>query len=191
MLYIINTIESRYVEYTKTYNQLIKLGVDKSKIIIDYGYTKKDKICKKKYHLIHFNFLERVLPMVIEKHEDLVYLEDSVKPMAKVEDIDIDAAKINWLGYLFNTKSFICGVKMVYIPYDICVDIYAKRNDFRPQYIDRLIRNYGIKNDCLKIDENYIMLYPQTTSAWGTDTQMKRKEGAKSKLYVDSDIESV
>jgi len=191
MLYIINTIESRNIEYTKTYNQLIKLGVDKSKILIDYGYTKKDIICKKKYHLIHFNFLERVLPMVIEKHEDLVYLEDSVKPMAKVEDIDIDATKINWLGYLFNTKSFICGVKMVYIPYDICVDIYAKRHSFRPQYIDRLIRNYALKNDCLKIDENYIMLYPQTTSAWGTSTQMKRKEGAKSKLYVDSDIESV
>jgi len=185
MLYIINTIESRNIQYTKTYNQLIALGVDKENIIIDYGYTQKDRPCKKPYHVIHYNFFERILPMVIDRKEDLVYLEDSVKPLQKVEDIEIDAQKINWLGYIFNNPSFTCGVKMVYIPYEICVDLLDKKDIYRPQYIDRLIRNYGIKHNCLKIDKNYIKLYRVTDSSWGTTNQILNKETFKKKLYVE------
>lgn len=188
MLYLINTIESRKVEYMRTYNQLISLGVEPSNIQIDFGYTHEDINVEKSYHLIHYNFLERVLPIIINLNCDFVYLEDNVHPIKKVEDIDIDKNKINWLGYIWTQKDFTCGIKMVYIPIDICKDIYAKRLSFKPQFIDRLLRNYGVKNECLNIGLNYIKLYDPKKSRWGNENQKKLKCKRKEKLSISVSI---
>ncbi len=187
MFYIINSIPSRKSQADKTYADLIRLGVDKKNILIDFGYTCKDFPDleeNKRHHLLHFNLFDRILPLVVNKKVDLVYMEDSVKPLHRAEMLVKSQQCINWLGYIFHQKHFTCGVKMVYIPYLICKDLLEKKNTFRPQFIDRLIRNYGQKNQCLCVyGQTQIRIYPDESS-WGNNKQKLRKEKAKARLYV-------
>jgi len=188
MLYVINSIQSRQSQANKTYQDLLSLGIDQKDIIIDNGYTMADfpdLPQNKKHHLLHYNLFDRLLPFAIERKIDLVYMEDSIKPLGKVSDFDIDREKINWLGYIWENTHYICGAKMVHIPYHICTRLYKNRNKLRPQFIDRLFRNYGLKHDCLNLSPKSKIRIYKDESSWGNSKYQKdRKEKAKAKLYV-------
>lgn len=182
MIYLIATIKERKTEYMRTYNRLIEMGVPDNDIIIDFGYRHIDvPTLKKDFHLLLYRFIKDFVPMMIERGEDLVYLEDNVYPLKRVDEIEIDYEKINWLGYIFNQKSFICGIKYVYFPISILKEIPTK---VQWQHIDRWLKNYAEKNNILKIDKNYIKLY-RSVSCWGTSTQKIQKERLKERLYLD------
>lgn len=184
MKYIIGSIKERQVEYTKTYNRLIDLGISKEDIIVNLGCKPSDVSYTFDYHVLLHNFLFQIVPKAIELQTDIVYLEDNVYPLKKAEDIITDPEKINWLGYIFNQSHYICGTKMVYFPLKILVKI--KNSKHRMKHIDRFVRLYGLKHDCLIIDKNYIRLY-KSKSCWGTNTQKTYKDRQKQKLIIEED----
>ena len=188
MKYIIFTMKNRSIEYNRTYNRLLELGIKQEDIIIDFGFTHEEvPELKKNFHLLIHKFLTVTVPNMIDLNEDLVYLEDNVYPIKKLDDIDIDKNKINWLGYIFNNKTYICGNKYVYFPLEIMKDIHNLhiKSKIRYQHFDRFIRNYGMKNDKLVIGKNHIFLF-QSLSCWGSDEQKKRKQKLKEKLFIQN-----
>ena len=185
MKYLIATIKGRDIEYNRTYNRLIELGVSKDQIIIDYGYLHSDvPHLKKDFHLLLYKFLNNIIPTMIKLNEDLVYLEDNIYPLEKVEDIDINKNNINWLGFIFNHKDYICGNKYVYFPLEVLVDINKNKDKIKNQHFDRFIKNYAEKNNILTLNKNYIKLY-RSVSCWGSDIQKERKQKLKEKLFID------
>jgi len=190
-MYLIATINERKIECARTYDRLIELGVSPDNIIIDFGFKPSDcPNLKRDYHTVLYRFIDFRVPKMIDYDDDFVYLEDNVYPLKRVEDIDIDKQKINWLGYIFNHKSYIGGFKYIYFPKEVLKEIPTKVQPLRMQHIDRWIRNYAIKNNILKIDQNYIKLY-RSESCWGTPEQKKRKEVLKEPLFLaDEAVES-
>lgn len=185
MKYLIATIKERKIEYTKTYNRLLELGVNKDDIIIDFGFKLEDvPHLKKDFHLLLYKFLKNIIPTMIELNEDLVYLEDNIYPLKTVEDIPINKNNINWLGFIFNRKNYICGNKYVYFPLKVLIDINKNKDKIRMKHFDRFIRNYAIENNILTINDNYIKLY-RSNSCWGTPTQKEKKQKLKEKLFIN------
>lgn len=185
MKYLIATIKERSLEYKRTYDRLIELGISQDNIIIDYGFKHSDvPHLTKDFHLLLYKFLNCIIPTMIELNEDLVYLEDNIYPLKTVEDIDINKNHINWLGYIFNHKDYICGNKYVYFPLEVLLDINKNKNKIKMQHFDRFIKNYAEENNILTINENYIKLY-RSISCWGTPLQKEQKQKLKEKLFID------
>ena len=185
MKYLIATIKERSLEYKRTYDRLIELGISQDNIIIDYGFKHSDvPHLKRDFHLLLYKFLNCIIPTMIELNEDLVYLEDNIYPLKTVEDIDINKNHINWLGYIFNHKDYIYGNKYVYFPLEVLLDINKNKNKIKMQHFDRFIKNYAEENNILTINENYIKLY-RSISCCGTPLQKEQKQKLKEKLFID------
>ena len=175
---IILTIERRMYLAEATKQSLLDNGVLEEDIVIMYGYDKEnypsDIVVKRPYHLVGKAFLERVLPFAIENNSSILYTECGTLFKSNPLELLIVKDKINWLGYIRNTKHYIIGAKLIYFPLNIIKDIVAK--PLRLAHVDRMIRNYGLKNDCLEVaDKSHItqMDYP---SDWGTENQLKKKK---------------
>jgi len=182
MKYFIFTTKDREVESNRTYNRLLELNINKDDIIIEYGFKPSDvPFLKKDFHTPHYRFIKYTVKNMIDTNDDCVYIEDNVYPLKRVEDISINPQNINWLGYIFNHKDYICGCKYIYYPLEVLKQFPTK---VRYQHIDRWIRNYALKHNILTINENYIKLY-RYESCWGTQEQKRKKQQLKEKLFID------
>ena len=164
---IILTIERRMGLAIKTKQSLLDNGVLEEDIVIMYGYDKENyPEMKRPYHLVAKAFLERVLPFAIENNSSILYTECGTLFKSNPLELLIVKDKINWLGYIRNTKHYITGAKLIYFPLNIIKDIVAK--DLRLAHIDRMIRNYGLKNDCLEVSDKSQTTLIDYPSDWGT-----------------------
>lgn len=178
---VILTIRRRMHLALATKQSLLDNGVDEEQIHIIEGYDKNDyNEMKRSYHLVTKAFMDFILPYAIEENSSIFYTEDGVLFDENPFKIILEEDRINWLGYIRNMKWYIIGVKLLYLPLPIIKDMLKVRP--RLAHLDRMIRNYAIKNDCLVVAEKshiYQMDYP---SDWGTEEQLKRKKILKNKI---------
>ena len=166
---VILTIERRLHLAKATKQSLLDVGVKENQIEIVIGYDKLDypDIVKNKLnHLVTKAFIEKVLQYALDNETSVFYIQCGTLFNVNPFDIELEEYKINWLGYLRNRKDYIVGSKLVYLPLNICKDMLNTPPPMAK--VDRYIRNYGIKNDCLVVaDKSYTYLqdYP---SDWGT-----------------------
>ena len=121
---------------------------------------------KRQNHLLTKGFIEKVLQYALDNETSIYYTECGTLFDVNPFEIEVQEDKINWLGYLRNRKDYIVGSKFIYLPINICKDILSSLPPMA--ILDRYIRNYGLKNNCLVVaDKSYIHLqdYP---SDWGT-----------------------
>jgi len=178
---VILTIRRRMHLALATKQSLLDNGVKEDQIHIIEGYDKEDyNGMKRSYQLVAKAFMDFILPYAVEENSSIFYTEDGVLFKSNPFEISQEEDRINWLGYIRNNKWYIIGAKLIYLPLPIIKDMLKVRPPLA--HIDRLIRNYGIKNDCLVVaDESHIyqMNYP---SEWGTEEQLKRKKRLKKQI---------
>lgn len=178
---VILTIKRRMHLALATKQSLLEHGVDEDQIKIVEGYDKEDyKGMLRPHLLVSKAFMDIVIPCAVENNTSIFYTECGTLFNCNPFDISIDEDHINWLGYIRKMKLYIIGVKLVYLPLSIIEDMIEVKPPLA--HLDRMIRNYGIKNDCLSIaNESHIyqMDYP---GDWGTKEQLKRKKVLKSKI---------
>jgi len=167
MSIVILTIKRRMHLALATKQSLLDVGVDEEQIHIIEGFDKDDyKGMLRPYHLLTKGFMKLVLPYAIYNDTSIFYTECGVLFKCNPFDISIELDRINWLGHIRNMKWYIVGTKLIYLPLSIMKDMVNKPPP--TAHLDRMIRNYGIKNDCLVVaDKSYTYLqdYP---SDWGT-----------------------
>ena len=178
---VILTIKRRMHLALATKQNLLEHGVLEDQIQILEGYDKEDyKGMLRPHLLVSKAFMNIVLPFAVENNTSIFYTECGTLFNCNPFDISIDEDHINWLGYIRNMKCYIIGVKLVYLPLSIIEDMIEVKPPLA--HLDRMIRNYGKKNDCLSVaNESHIyqMDYP---SDWGTKEQLKRKKVLKNKI---------
>lgn len=164
---VILTIRRRMKLALATKQSLLDVEVDEDQIHIIEGYDKLDYPgMLNPHHLVTKAFMDLVLPYAIFKHTSIFYTECGTLFNKNPFKISIEEDRINWLGYIRNMKWYIVGAKLIYIPLSIIKDI--KNKPPRMAHIDRMIRNYGRKNDCLIVaDKSYTNLQDYE-SDWGT-----------------------
>ncbi len=178
---VILTIRRRMHLAKATKQSLLDVGVLEEQIHIVEGYDKEDyKGMLRPHLLVSKAFMDIILPYAVENNTSIFYTECGTLFDENPFDISIEEDRINWVGYIRNMKWYIVGVKLVYLPLPIIKDML--RVPPPRAHLDRMIRNYGRKNDCLVVaDETHIyqMHYP---SDWGTIEQIKRKKILKNKI---------
>jgi hypothetical protein len=164
---VILTIERRLHLAKATKQSLLDVGVKENQIEIIIGYDKLDyPNLKRLYHLLTKAFIEKVLQYALDNETSIYHTECGTLFNVNPFDIELEEDKINWLGYLRNRKDYIVGSKLVYVPINICKDIL---NTSPPMaHLDRYIRNYGIKNDCLVVANKSYTYLQDYVSDWGT-----------------------
>lgn len=178
---VILTIKRRMHLALATKQSLLDVGVLEDQIHIIEGYDKLDYLgMLNPHHLVCKAFMDMILPYAIFKHTSIFYTECGTLFDENPFDISIDEDSINWLGYIRNMKSYIIGVKLVYFPLSIIKDI--KNKPPRMAHLDRMIRNYGKKNDCLVVANETHIYQMDYESDWGTLEQLKRKKVLKNKI---------
>ena len=165
---VILTIKRRKDLALKTFQSLLDCGVPKEKIKIIYGYDKLNYPEIKSHYLLPKALFELIIPQTIG---DIFYVECGTKFKENPLNIEIDKQKINWLGYVKILKNYIVGGKCVYFPRIILEDL--KKNIKPNTHMDRLIRNYGIKNNNLLISENSIVDFYKYESDFNTKKNKK------------------
>lgn len=165
---VILTIKRRKELALKTFQSLLDCGVPKEKIKIIYGYDKLDYPEIKSFHLVPMALLEIIIPQTVG---DIFYVECGTKFKVNPLNIEIDKEKINWLGYVRVLKNYIVGAKCIYFPRVILEDL--KKNIKPNTHIDRMIRNYGIKNNNLLVSENSIVDFYKYESDFNTKKNKK------------------
>jgi hypothetical protein len=181
-MFVILTIPRRIKLAELTKESLISVGVDEKDIEIIFGYDKLDfPDMDRPYLLVTSAFFNFILTKIIFEKKALYYVECGTMFKENPLNIDIDKTKINWLGYLFSKKSYICGVKCVYLPIETAEDM-MKNKPKRLAHLDRYIRNYGIKKNKLIVLNSSIIGQFQYDSDWGTAIQIDRKKKIKYNL---------
>ena len=181
-MFVILTIPRRIKLAELTKESLISVGVDEKDIEIIFGYDKLDfPDMNKPYLLVTSGFFNFILTRIIFEKKACYYVECGTMFKENPFNIDIDKTKINWLGYLFSNKSYICGVKCVYIPVAVAEDM-MKNKPKRLAHLDRFLRNYGLKKNCLLVAKSSIIGQFDYESSWGTPTQIERKKKIKYNL---------
>jgi len=178
---VILTIRRRIHLANATKQSLLDVGVLEDQIKIIEGFDKQDyKGMLRPHLLLSKAFMEFILPYAVENNTSIFYTECGTLFDENPFDISIEEDRINWLGYIRNMKWYIIGSKLVYLPLKSMKDML--RNPPPMAHLDRMIRNYGRKNDCLVVADQthiYQMDYP---SDWGTIDQLKRKKILKNKI---------
>lgn len=178
---VILTIKRRMHLALETKQSLLDVGVNEDQIHIIEGYDKEDyKGMLNPHHLLTKAFMNFILPYAIFKPSSIYYTECGTLFDENPFDISIDEDRINWLGYIRNMKSYIIGTKLIYLPLPIIKDMIEAKP--RMAHLDRMIRNYGKKNDCLVVANKTHIYQMDYESDWGTVEQLKRKKVLKNKI---------
>jgi len=164
---VILSIERRKDLALKTFESLLDCGVPKEKIKIIYGYDKLNYPEIKPFHLVPKALFELIIPQTIG---DIFYVECGTKFKENPLNIEIDKQKINWLGYVRILKNYIVGAKCIYLPRIILEDL---KNIKKYTHIDKMIMNYGIKNNNLLVSENSIVNFYKYESDFNTKKNKK------------------
>ncbi len=174
------TVERRMYLALKTKKSLIDVGVPPEDIAIVEGYDFKDMThLKRNYHCIGLGFFHFWLPAAQSVDEDCYYMECGTLVKENPLLIEKVKGKVNWLGYIFNQKSYTCGSKLIYFPKEILKDWEEPK---KQAHFDRLIRNKFEKDNKLYIALKSIVYQEKYESDWGTKWQKKWKSIYKSKL---------
>ena len=181
---VILTIKRRLHLAEATKQSLLDNGVNENQIEIIIGYDKLDyPDMKRPYHLVGKALMEIVIPYAIDNNTSIFYTECGTLFNENPFDLLVNKDKINWLGYIKKLKDYIIGAKLIYLPLPIMKHIIDKPPPLiRLGHIDRMIRNYALKYNCLEVaDKTHISLmdYP---SDWGTAEQLKRKKVLKKQI---------
>jgi len=178
---VILTIKRRMHLALATKQSLLDVGVQEEQIHIIEGYDKEDYKGMLRPHLLLSNaFMEFILPYAVENNTSIFYTECGTLFNCNPFDISIEEDRINWLGYIRNMKWYIIGTKLIYLPLTIIKDMVT--NPPPMAHLDRMIRNYGRKNDCLVVADETHISQMNYASDWGTVEQLKRKENLKNKI---------
>jgi len=164
---VILTIERRMHLAKVTKQSLLDVGVNENQIEIVKGYDKLDyPNIKRLYRLVTKGFIEKVLQYALDNGTSIYYIECGTLFNVNPFDIELKENTINWLGYIRNTKDYITGAKLIYIPLNICKDLVSSPPPMA--HVDRYIRNYGIKNNCLVVANKSYTFLQDYESDWGT-----------------------
>ena len=165
---VILTIERRMNLAQATKQSLLDVGVLEEQIEIIKGYDKDNyPDMKRPYLLVVMAFFNWVLPYAIDNNTSIFYTECGTLFNENPFELLIIKDKINWLGYLRNMKHYIVGAKLIYFPLSIIKEMNSLEKKPRA-HIDRAIRNYGLKHDCLIVADKSHTTLQDYESAWGT-----------------------
>ena len=165
---VILTIERRMHLAEVTKQSLLDNGVLEEQIEIIKGYDKENyPDMKRPYLLVLMAFYKWVLKYAIDNDTSIFYTQCGTLFKENPLEIPIVKDKINWLGYIKNMKHYIVGAKLIYIPLSIIKDLNSLEKKPKAR-IDRVIRNYGLKHDCLVVADKSHTTLQEYESAWGT-----------------------
>lgn len=157
-IFLIMTYWKDLPKANKVKINLIQLGIEEESIFIVEGYDHK-KINKDVRIAIYKGFMEKVIPLVLEKKKNFYYVEsnsiiyENPRYFPKYEPI-------HWLGFLKKMKHFIVGAHLVYFDYNSFMEkIYLNIEKSIPQHIDGLIRKWGLKYG-MEIDKSITQIMP-------------------------------
>lgn len=172
---IIHSILRRKHLAELTKKSLIDNGVEESKIKIMFGEDQLDYPLMKRPHLLVSKFFyNKILDYCYKENHDCIYIQDGCIFKNNPLNIDFNNKKINWLGYLRLQKDYIVGAKFIFIPFHIVKDMtlnYPQNKNFGR--IDRMIRNYGLKNNNLITEPRINIDLTEYNSEWGTSHKIR------------------
>ena len=172
---IIHSILRRKDLAELTKQSLIENGVEENEIKIMFGDDRLDNPLMKRPHLLVSKFFyNEILSYCYKEKEDCIYIQDGTLFSSNPLSIKFDETKINWLGYLRMDSDYIVGAKFIYIPYNIVKDMilnFPQSKNFGR--IDRMIRDYGLKNDRLTKEPRLNITLAEYKSDWGNSHKIK------------------
>tara|TARA_Y100000114_G_scaffold47584_1_gene43378 strand:+ start:3370 stop:3924 length:555 start_codon:yes stop_codon:yes gene_type:complete len=156
-IFVVMCYELDYENALLVKQNLQELGIEESDIHIIIGDNHK-KIGKTVSYTLHQNFVNKVIPFVLEQKKNFYYVEantiifENPRYFPKYEPI-------HWLGFIHKWNHYIVGSHLVYFDFEKFKEMIRYINKLYIQHLDRLFKNLGEKYG-MEIDKTITQIRP-------------------------------
>ena len=123
-----------------------------------------NKIDNDKYsknQIVHWNWIEKIIPELIKCDDDVIVFEDDVRLVKPLDDLPFDDYDIIWLGFrrgrLEHKKQRITGAQAIYIKKEVLQDLKEHFNNYKKKiHADNCMSQF-----CVKYKDKYKVYQPK------------------------------
>jgi len=123
-----------------------------------------NKIDNDKYtrtNVVHWNWIEHLIPELIKCDDDVIVFEDDVRITTELDDLPFDDYHIIWMGFrrgrLEQKKQRITGLQGIYFKKEVLQDLKEHFNSYKKKiHADNCISQF-----CIKYKDKYKFYQPK------------------------------
>ena len=135
-----------------------------------------NKIDNDKYtrtNVVHWNWLEHILPELIKCDDDVIVFEDDVRLVKPLDDLPFDDYDIIWLGFrrgrLEHKKKTITGLQGIYFKKEVLQDLKDNFNSYKKKiHADNCMSKF-----CCEFMEKYKVYQPKLSYVYEKEHESK------------------
>ena len=160
MKHFITTYEDNFDFALQTkFNMYQGKGLDPEIIIGE----KIDNDKYKRTTVLHWNWIEKVIPKCIESGDDCIVFEDDVRLTGDLNDLKYQENDIIWFGFrrgrLENKNKTITGTQALYFKKEVLLDLYDYFSNYKNKIqIDNLMSKF-----CVEFSKKYKIQQPKSS----------------------------
>ena len=131
-----------------------------------------NKIDNDKYtrtNVLHWNWIEHILPELIKCNDDVIVMEDDVRLTKELDELPFDDYDICWFGFrrgrLEQKKQRITGTQGIYFKKEVLQDLNEHFNNYKKKiHADNCMSQF-----CIKYKDKYKVYQPLLSYVYEKD----------------------
>ena len=160
--------------FLTTYQDNLPFALETKRILketwnIDSYFIMGNKVDNDKYtknRVVHWNWIEKILPICLFLGEDCIILEDDVRLTKSLDDLPFDEYDIIWAGFrrgrLEQKKQRITGIQAIYIKKEVLQDLY----DNFCNYKNKIHVDHAMSKFCVEFMDKYKIYQPKLSYSY-------------------------